>query len=137
MTEILKDRNQHYRECIYSEESQVTIDRFTTELQSCKDYLVRHGALPIFATVPRLSIANYNNFFVSHNTTSFLRYSAEYPAMQGKLNTTIDTINDFIYNLNKSTGVSTPFLHISIMEQRGSKKKQKGEVLCILVPQIV
>ena len=36
-----------------------------------------------------------------------------------------DSINTFIYELNKATGVHTPFLHKTIMQKRGSRKGAK------------
>ena len=41
--------------------------------------------------------------------------------MQTKLDTAIDLINGHIYDLNKKTKVTTPFLHHTIRERRGQK----------------
>ena len=81
ITTILKNKEEHYRECIYAEEPQTTIDRLTHELQQCKESLVRRGALPIFATIARVSLANYNNYFVTKNKTSYLKHSEDYTVM--------------------------------------------------------
>ena len=88
--------------------------------------MIRRRALPIFATITRISIADYNNWFVEKNMTSVLKHSENYPQMQSDVNTIIDTLNDHIYEINKLTNVSTPFLHTTIMEKRGSKKSRRG-----------
>ena len=52
---------------------------------------------------------------------SILRFSNQYEKMQDDINTVVDSVNQYILQLNIKTRVSTPFLHHTVMERRGRK----------------
>ena len=117
-------KGPNYRECIYDEEPSATAERYCNNLSSCQQSILRHGALPVFATIPKFNIEIYNNDQLSKGNTSVLHYEDQYKSMQANLVTAIDTINSHIYNINRSINVSTPFLHSTIIERRGRKNRR-------------
>ena len=99
ITKLIKSHK--YKECVYDEESDITVNRYHTELKNCQESILKHGALPIFATITRINIANFNNFLYTHGKTSCLQLSENYKDMQENVDKTIDAINHHIYELNK------------------------------------
>ena len=66
--------------------------------------------------------------------TSVLKHSENYPQMQSDVNTIIDTLNDHIYEINKLTNVSTPFLHSTIMEKGGQRNPgEEGTINTVMI----
>ena len=89
---------------------------------ACQSKIMAHGALPIFATIPKFHLETYNNTMLKHCKTSIHLHRDFYPEMQERLNITIDKINEFICQINRRQRVSIPFLHTTIMKRRGRKK---------------
>ena len=120
LSTLQKNNSPKYRECIYNFEPLTKAQQYQNQLRECRDEILRCGALPIFATIPKFNLEIYNNHLLAKNYTTYLQYQDDYKEMQTKLNTTIDSVNTYIYSLNKDTNVSTPFIHCSIMQRRGS-----------------
>ena len=56
ITSIQKNSREHYRECIYTENPDTTIDKIQNDLLECQKSLLERGALPIFCTIPNVNI---------------------------------------------------------------------------------
>ena len=123
ITRLVKDKSEHYRECVYDEDPEITKDRYASELRKCQQEIKACGALPIFCTIARVNLEKYNHHTLHKHYTSHLKLQDQYSDMQKNLNQAIDSINHIIYTLNKSNGVSTPFLHQDITHRRGKKHK--------------
>ena len=121
ITRLVKVRSERYRECVYDEDPSVTAERYQAELRDCQKEILSRGALPIFCTITKVNLHNYNIFCLDKNRTSHLKLMDKYPEMQKNLNQAITLINNFIYNLNKNSGISTPFLHHTIQDRRGRR----------------
>ena len=126
ITELIKSPENspyHYREVIFVEEPSICIKRYQNDLETCQREILRHGALPIFATIPQYSIEIYNNHILTckHPKTSHLHHNLDYKTMQTNMVETIDSINGIISRMNKTVGASTPFLHHTVKEYRGKK----------------
>ena len=132
ITELIKSENPKtykYRETIFIENPDLAIDRVNSLLRESQRDVLRHGALPIYATTPLANLEIYNNYCLSpppyrKKKTSILYHSAHYEEMQNNLDQVIISINKTISNLNKSVGAATPFLHDTLKESRGRKKKR-------------
>ena len=123
-SELFKSPYGHhykYRECVYVEEPSVTANRYYEDLRVCQRTIMQHGALPVFTTIPKFNLSIYNNKLLSKNETSCLNHLESYDLMQKNLEAAIDLSNKYIYELNLSISVSTPFLHDTVMERRGRK----------------
>ena len=112
-----------YKEVIFSKNPDSVIDDIKNEIAFCRTKILQRGALPIFATIPKLNLELYNKFLVDDNRTSDLRYTHKYPEMQSQIDLVIDRVNVFICETNRKLEVSIPFLHTTIMKRRGSKGK--------------
>ena len=118
ITSLVKDRNENYRECIYNNEPSHTTDNYVMDLKECQREILKCGALPIFATITKINIRNYNMHSLDNNKTSCLKFSDKYQIMQSKLDQAINLINVEIHKLNKKIGVSSPFSSISLRKKR-------------------
>lgn len=111
-----------YAEAIYIETPELTIERYKKDLIESQKTILKHGALPIFATIPSYNIETYNNYLLTKKRkTKILYHQDHYSEMQENLELVIITINKFITELNKKVGASTPFLHDTIRENRGTR----------------
>ena len=128
ITELLEDKDQNYREAVFSEEPSVTSERVISKMKECQRFFLELGALPIFCTIPKTWQAKYNLSCLLNGKTSTLRLVDKYQSMQENLDSAMDIINNQIYELNNKVKVSTPFLHQTIREKRG-KKGQKVHLL--------
>ena len=90
-------------------------------MNKCQSLILKRKALPVFSTIPKFNLTKYNNSLLTEGKTSDLRFSNQYEKMQDAINTVVDSINDYILQLNIKTRVSTPFLHHTVMERRGRK----------------
>ena len=120
LTKLIKIKQNHYRECIFEEEPSEAADRYMALVEDCQRFFLQRGALPIFATVPKMHIEKYNSYLLEKRKTLFLNFTDKYSEMQSKLDTTIDDVNDRIYNINNNIQATTPFLHYTIKERRGT-----------------
>ena len=127
ITELLKSETPKvykYRETIFVENPELAIDRVASLLRESQRDILKHGALPIYATIPLANLEIYNNYCLRKKKTSILYHTAHYEEMQTNLDTVIIRINKIITELNKSVGASTPFLHDTLRESRGRKGRR-------------
>ena len=124
ITSLLKEPEENYRESIFIEDPEITKNRYQNELLECQRSILERGAVPIFCTIPSVNIDIYNKFLLSTGKTSKLCYANEYEKMQENIEKVIGPLNAYIYRLNNSIKVSTPFLHDTIREKRGRKKNR-------------
>ena len=120
LSKLEKSYNPKYRECIFDKDPSALADQYKNQLRSTQQEILRHGALPIFPTIPKFSLEIYNNHQLEKNNTSYLKHQENYKQMQSDLDSVIDSVNSYIHILNKSINVSTPFLHNTIRQRRGS-----------------
>lgn len=73
----------------------------------------------VYATITTMSFESWNFHRLEKGKTVFLKYQAEYPAMQKKLNDILHEINNFITCMNTKNGVVTPFLHSPVQKCSG------------------
>lgn len=116
--------NYKYTESVFFEESDEAVSRLKSQIERTHREIIRMGAIPIFATIPKFRFDHYNSHCLRNNKTSCLLHSNSYGNMQRRANTVIDQINGHISSLNKRVGMSTPFLHDTITEVRGRGKKR-------------
>ena len=124
ITSLDRIPGENYSESVYQELPHVTVDRYVKKIKNCQNFFVERGAVPVFATIPRVNLAKYNLYLLLNKITSHLKHSDQYKIMQENLDQAIDNINDQIYEINNKIKVSTPFLHHSIRERRGCKGKR-------------
>ena len=121
ISELVKSesRSFRYREVIYVEKCEDTIERVKKNIMICQSSVVRNGAVPIFCTIPKYNLALYNNSLLQNQKTTCLLHSEHYQDMQERMDSTIDSVNDFIIRTNARNNVHTPCLHTSIKRRRG------------------
>ena len=130
ISELVKSPNQNeyfYREAIYVEKPEATFERVTKLLDKSQRDILKHGALPVFATIPQFNIEIYNNYMLTDERpqTNHLHHTTQdYNVMQKNLMEAIDRINGYISHINKKVGASTPFLHDTVKQYRGRKGKR-------------
>ena len=123
ITRLIKNRSENYRECVYDQDPSVTASKFLEKITEMQNVFLQRGALPIFATVPRVNLAKYNMYFILNGMTKQLKFSDQYATMQSKFDEALHTINNHIFETNQKVKVTTPLLHMTIRERRGSKKR--------------
>ena len=129
LSELIKSPEHHpyhYKEVIYVEEPSDTINRYKIALDYAQREIVRHGALPVFATIPQFSLEIYNKHMHTCKPpkTQHSHHTADYTTMQHNLQEAIDAINGYISSINKKVGASTPFLHDTVRQCRGRKGRR-------------
>ena len=127
ISEIVRSPNKthyFYKEVIYVEEPEKTIERVKELLDTTQRDIIKHGALPVFSTIPQFNIEIYNNHMLTCKKpkTKHLHHTkTDYDTMQKNLMQSIDQINGYISHINKKVGASTPFLHDTVKESRARK----------------
>ena len=123
VTEKLKSKYYAYKytETIYVEDPEITVSRFKDNLLNCADSIKSLGAIPVFCTITRCNINDYNNSLLQKGSTSILYHQDHYSDMQEVLNQVIDKINSIIKETNQSNHLSTPHCHSAITKRRGTK----------------
>ena len=131
ISELVKSPNMeeyYYCESIYAEDPDDTFKRIAKALDKSQKDIKRHGALPIFATIPLYNIDKYNNHIKNTRRppkTHHLHHTSEdYKIMQTNLEIIIDRLNKHIRHINADVGASTPLLHDTIKEYRGKKENK-------------
>ena len=126
ITEMFRSPTQNYKETVMVLSPEAVFEKVAAEINDCRQAILKAGALPIFATIPRINLAIYNNYVLNHpkpeKRTSLLLHSKFYPDMQTRTNKAVDKINKFICETNRQLGNSIPFLHTDIMKRCGSNK---------------
>ena len=125
LTSLVKCHKEVYKECLFLGDPEAKLEKYKTDLIDCQKSIVNRGALPIFCTVPNMNLSIYNQHLLNKCKTKILKHSNEYQAMQENLTKTIESLNSYIFELNKEIGVSTPFIHCTISERRGKQGKRR------------
>ena len=115
ITELLKNHRTHYRECIYSENPQNTIQALKDNIQDITNITEQLGAKAIFCTIAPINIKTYNQSF--HTSTH--TYAHLYDSMQTQINQVIIEINSFIQTHNRTRELATPLCHFAIVRRHG------------------
>ena len=114
-------RSYKYREVIFVEDPHICANSLITNIRNCASEIKRHNATPVFATITKANLANYNNSQLSEGHTRYLHQSDSYPIMQDQLNIAVDIVNGFIKTINRDNKVSTPYCHNVLIQKRGRK----------------
>ena len=126
VTDLLVSKEVKYKECVMLFSAETIFEKVSILINDCRQAIIKRGAVPIFATIPKMNLADYNNHLLYkakfYKRTKFVVHSEFYPDMQTRLNQAIDKINNYICETNRKLEVSIPFLHTTIMKRCGSKK---------------
>ena len=106
-------------EIIYNETPQEQASKFSQTLLELEDTIKICGAIPVFTTIPTMSLINYNTRLYHKGKSSFFLHSNHYDDMQHLLNSTIEIINQQIFDINELNGLVTPNLAGSVISKRG------------------
>ena len=123
LTRLVKDHRRHYTECIFDTDTQTAIHTVTQKFNTCIHSIQQAGGIPILCTITSANIEKYNKYMLHNFWTRHLEHTHEYPTMQRNLNLAIDTINAYIANTNRNSGVSTPFTHTAIKKRTGNSRR--------------
>ena len=112
-----KRRNpmENAEEVIFGEEATTCTVRVCNIIQESADTISSLGCKPIYATIPPMSISDWNWHRYNVNRTSLLCHHRNYESMQQKLIEAVVEINKFIIRLNASTGAYPPYLAGTVM----------------------
>ena len=119
MTEKIEDTRDNYMEIIYNETPQEHASKFSQTLLDLEDTIKIYGAIPVFTTIPTMSLANYNTRLYNKGRSSYFLHSNHYDDMQHLLNSTIEIINQQIFTINELNGLATPNLAGTVISKRG------------------
>ena len=113
-------KSHNYEEVIFDTPNMdSTIARVKRVLTDLNATAINQNAIPIFCTIYPMSLKDWNSKRLKQKKTSSLAHTDEYNSMQKALETSIDTINNFIYELNKNNQRSTPNLNNVLRHNRG------------------
>ena len=118
VTTMLKEGR--YNEVIFESTPDV-IDRIKELLKSNLESINKLGAVAIFCTIPVMHLEKWNNIRLKQNKTSHLKYTTQYDTMQKSLEITLNSINEFIVELNTNRNLATPLLHTVLQRQKRHK----------------
>ena len=123
LTRLIKDHRRHYTECIFDMDPQTASNNLIHEFNHCIYTIQQAGGIPILCTITSANIEKYNKHMLHNFWTRHLEHTHEYPTMQNNLNQAIDTINAFISNTNRISGLSTPYTHTAIKKRTGTSRR--------------
>ena len=106
-------------EIIYNQTPQEHASKLSHTLLDLEDTIKIYGAIPVFTTIPTMSLVNYNTRLYHKGRSSFFLHSNYYDDMQHLLNSTIEIINQQIFHINEINGLATPNLAGSVISKRG------------------
>ena len=130
LTTRLRDRNTNYEEVIFDiAQSNTTIESTKDQIKKLKKIAHYENADAIFCTIYPMSLKDWNNRRLAQNKTSNLKHSQSYKVMQTELNKAVDSINEFIFQINKSGNFSTPHFHKQITHNRKKNIAYKFNML--------
>lgn len=121
-----RDKSENYEESyleLYKDGQEIDhVEKFKNLIKDALRYL---RTIPrckiVFSTIATISFDVWNSTRMAQGKTKFLKYSARYPEMQEKLNSSLVEINNFITSVNAGNGVITPFLHSPVQKSKYGK----------------
>ena len=119
ITWLVKNKNTHYRECIYIGNPSHTLNNIRENIHSLTNTMEEKGAHAIFCTITPMNITIYNKSL----RTSTRRYTDQYDFMQTQIDHIIKEANIFIQNHNTNRGFATPMLHFAIVRRHGKGRR--------------
>ena len=122
VTERLRGHN--YDEVIFN--NQLYQDRKPSIFREINDLILatrNQYAMPIFCTIPPLSLQKWNHHRLATNKTSHLVHINAYSQMQIDLENALTELNNHLTNINIGNGFATPMMHRDIEHNRGKGKK--------------
>ena len=93
ITTLTRNKKQHYKECIYTENKDDTIAHIIRDMAICEATIRRNHATPIFCTITPMNITKYNHSLLQSNATHTLKHEHEYDNWQTQIDTIIEDIN--------------------------------------------
>ena len=117
-----KIRDRKYEEVVFIENTVKASARLTDLYETVNETILAEDAIPCFATIPTMSLTDWNHHRMSHHRTSYLIHHKQYDDMQYFLNQTIINVNHTINNINNRNLVDTPNLANCIMNSRGANQ---------------
>ena len=66
ITEMFRSPTQNYKETVMVLSPEAVFEKVAAEINDCRQAILKAGALPIFATIPRINLAIYNNYVLNH-----------------------------------------------------------------------
>ncbi|CAC5395840.1 unnamed protein product [Mytilus coruscus] len=114
------DRSSTYEEVVFQPSPNVLFD-YLGQMQSGKDLLAGNDCVPIYCTVPTMSLKTWNEIRLAQKKTSYLQFESQYVQMQEELNSTILQVNKKIVQFNFDNGYNTPHIHQCIMKCKKGK----------------
>ena len=91
---------------------------FLTLVDHIKSFALKEGVIPVFTTIYPIALGDWNERRLQQKKTSYLSHQQDYPAMQSKMEETIQTINKMLISTNVKTGVATPLIHKHLIHNR-------------------
>ncbi|CAG2213378.1 unnamed protein product [Mytilus edulis] len=119
-TKLNSDASSTYEEVVYQASPSVLFD-YHFQMQSGKDLLAHKDCVPIYCTVPTMSLQSWNEIRLNQRKTSYLQFENNYPQMQEELNNTINLVNQKIVQFNNHNGYLTPNIHQCINKCKRGK----------------
>jgi hypothetical protein len=111
-----KNYKENYSEITFDTTSEAAIIHVESSIRDLQTYILSYGYIPIFCTIVPSHIESQNLHNLSRRKTSLLKHTSEYRVMQDMAMTTFRHLNQFIPSLNNELGMTTPFLHRSVMQ---------------------
>jgi hypothetical protein len=115
VTTKVTDRRNNYSEIIFSGHTSTVLENAKFQILNLQKYILDQSSTPIFSTIVPSHIETQNSKCFDKNKTRYLLHSHEYHQMQDNEMSVIKKLNQFILTLNKELGLTTPFLHRSVM----------------------
>jgi hypothetical protein len=100
-------------------ENENTVRETKCAISDLQNFILRHDAIPVFATIYPSSINEWNQHRLDQKKTEVLIHTENYESMQSKLVSMIYDINSFIMERNIDLKVSTPLTHKCLWHNRG------------------
>lgn len=122
LTKRLKGDN--YEEVIFNKSDfQIQKSNLYREVENLSVAVRNQYAVPIFCTIPPLSLQMWNHHRLSIHKTVTLNYDQNYPQMQHDLESEVSDLNDLFVRINRRNGVTTPMLHRDLEHSKGKGRK--------------
>ena len=110
----------------------IRLESTTTIFMDCQEFLISlrlqvlqkpltkavHGTTTFFTTIYPIALGDWNERRLHQKRTSYLSHQQDYPAMQLKMEETIQTINKMLISTNVKTGMATPLIHKHLIHNR-------------------
>ena len=122
ITTKLSNPKKHYCEVVFKTEASTSIDNTKSRILDLQRHIIKLGHTPIFCTIVPTHLETLNFHYLNKNKTSYLSHSSKYQEMQDEAMTVFNSINTFIPDINSKLGMTTPFLHRSVMHNTKKSK---------------